>query len=204
MKYTFLCRLYGSFYANACKKELERRFPNADMRKTVKTEYKNIVLRAKEIGSRRMMSAYLMGAYFIALNRSTGLTPEENYTLFEAGLYASRLFRSVLGNAEAYLDERKMPERKAWERESHERKYENDWVVDVLEKTDSYTLGYDYYECGVCRLCRDEGCFELARYLCRLDFVIADIMGMELERTETLADGGSRCDFRYKRKRSEQ
>lgn len=93
-----------------------------------------------------------------------------------------------------------MPGRKVWEKASHERKYENDWVVDVLEKTDNYELGYNYYECGVCKLCKDEGCFELAKYLCRLDFVMADIMNMKLERTGTIAEGADFCDFRYSRK----
>lgn len=30
-----------------------------------------------------------------------------------------------------------------------------------------YELGYDYTECGVVKLCRDEGCPELAAYLCK-------------------------------------
>lgn len=146
------------------------------MPKAVKTEYKNTVLRAKDIGKSRLLSAYMMAAYFIALNRNT------------------------LGNADNYLDIKKMPGRKAWERKSHERKYENDWVVDILGKTDDYELGYDYHECGICKLCQDEGCFELAQYLCRLDFVLADIMGMKLERTKTIATGADFCDFRYSRK----
>lgn len=200
MKYTALCRLYGAFYADACKKGLKSRFPNRKITKAVKTEYQNIVSRAKDIGPSRLLSAYMMAAYFIALNRTTGLSPEDNYKLFKEGLYASRLFHKALGNADKYLDIKKTPERKAWEKESHERKYENDWVVDVLDKTDDYDLGYNYYECGICKLCQDEGCFELARYLCRLDFVLADIMGMKLERTKTLADGGDFCDFRYSRK----
>lgn len=199
MKYTVMCKLYGAFYAGACKKELKDRFPDCNMPKAVKTEYKNIVLRAKDIGKSRLLSAYMMAAYFIALNRNTGLSPEDNYNLFKEGLYASRLFHKVLGNADNYLDIKKMPGRKAWERKSHERKYENDWVVDVLGKTDDYELGYDYHECGVCRLCQDEGCFELAQYLCRLDFVLADIMGMKLERTKTIATGADFCDFRYSR-----
>lgn len=200
MKYTFMCRLYGAFYAGACKKELKFRFPDSKMLKAVKTEYKRIVLRAKDIGNSRLLSAYLMAAYFIALNRNTGLTLEDNYKLFKEGLYASRLFRKALGNADNYLDMKKMPGRKEWERESHQRKYENDWVVDVLGKTDDYELGYDYHECGICKLCKDEGCFELAQYLCRLDFVLADMMGMKLERTKTIAAGGDFCDFRYSRK----
>ncbi|MBP3457968.1 MAG: L-2-amino-thiazoline-4-carboxylic acid hydrolase [Lachnospiraceae bacterium] len=202
MKYTLMCGLYGTFYASACKKELESRFPNENMPKSVKTEYKNIVLRAKSIGNSRLLNAYLLAAYFIALNRSTGLPPEDNYQLLKKGLYDSKLFHKVLGNADSYLDQSKMAGRKAWEKQSHEQKYENDWIVDVLDKTDDYDLGYDYHRCGVCKLCQDEGCFELVQYLCRLDFVMADIMGMRLERTKTIAEGGDFCDFRYSRKLS--
>ena len=39
--------------------------------------------------------------------------------------------------------------------------------------------------------------FELAKYLCKLDYVIADMMNVKLARTTTLADGGDKCDFRY-------
>lgn len=200
MRYTVMCRIYGAFYAGACKKGLKSRFPERNMPKAVRAEYKNVVARAKDIGNSRLLSAYMMAAYFIVLCRNTGLSPEENYQLFKAGLYASSLLRKALGDADSYLDEKKMPGRKVWEKESHQRKYENDWVVDVLEKTDCYELGYNYYECGVCKLCRDEGCFELARYLCRLDYVLADIMNMKLERTRTIAEGGDYCDFRYSRK----
>lgn len=42
------------------------------------------------------------------------------------------------------------------------------------------------------------GC-ELAQYLCRMDFVLADMMGMELVRTAAIAEGGERCDFGHRR-----
>ena len=50
------------------------------------------------------------------------------------------------------------------------------------------------------KLCKDEGCPELAKYLCRYDYLLADIMGMELKRTGTIAEGYDKCDFRYSRK----
>lgn len=55
--------------------------------------------------------------------------------------------------------------------------------MDVLPGNGEYDLGYDYHECGIVKLCKDEGCPEYAKYLCRLDFLLADIMGMELKRT---------------------
>lgn len=63
-----------------------------------------------------------------------------------------------------------------------------------------YDLGYDYTKCGVCRLCADEGCPELASYNCRLDYTLAEMIGLKLKRTTTIADGGAKCDFRYSRK----
>ena len=84
-----------------------------------------------------------------------------------------------------------------WSEESHKRRNENNWVVDVLPKCAEYDLGYDYHECGICKICKDEGCFELAKYLCRLDYVIADMMDAKLVRTKTIAEGSDMCDFRY-------
>ena len=171
-----------------------------DTAQKIKKEYREIAGRAKDIGPSRLLSSYIMGIYFIALNRSTGKTAEENYSIFKEGLCASGLFHKVLGNADSYLDEKKMPGRLQWSADSHKHQYENDWVVDILPGNGDYDLGYDYHECGICKICRDEGCPELASYLCRMDFVLADIMNMKLERTGTIADGADYCDFRYSRK----
>ena len=193
-------RLYGWFYSHACKKQLKAQY-GGQMLKECRKEYRAAVGRAKDIGPSRLLSAYCMAAWFIALDRSTGGSAEENYTLFRDGLMKSRLFHMAMGNADAYLNEKKLPGRLKWAAESKEKKYENDWVLDVLPGGEGFDLGYDYLECGACKLCRDEGCYELAQYLCRLDFVLADMMGMELKRTTTIAEGGERCDFRYSRKR---
>ena len=166
----------------------------------IKKEYVSVIRRAKDIGASRLLNAYCMAAYFIALNRVTGLPAEDNYRLFKNGLCTNKLFSLALGNAESYLNPKRTPDRKKWAEQSRLRKYENDWIVDVLEKTEKFELGYNYHRCGICRLCMDEGCFELAKYLCRLDFVMADMMGMKLERTQTIAEGADYCDFRYSRK----
>ena len=179
----------SKFYHSAVKAELKRRgFQKNTAKKIIKT-HKEIMNRAKEIGNSRLVSSYVMGSYFIAMNRSTGKSPEENYQIFRDGLCASSLFRKVMGDAESYLSPKKMEGRLKWSEESHKRKYENDWVVDILPGNDEYDLGYDYLECGICKLCNDEGCPELAQYLCRMDFVLADIMNMKLVRTWTIAEG---------------
>lgn len=202
MKENASTRLYGWFYSHACKEQMLRRYGRRTLN-AAKKEYRAIIRRAKDIGPSRLLSAYCMAAWLIALNRSTGSGAEENYLLFCNGLQKSRLFAAVLGGADSYLDEKKLPGRLQWAEESKKKQYENDWVLDVLPGEEEFDLGYDYLECGACKLCRDEGCFELAKYLCRLDFVLAEMMGMELARTTTIAEGGERCDFRYRRKRQQ-
>ena len=200
MKNTLQAKLIYHFYHSAVKAELKRRGFSKNTVKKIEKEHKLIVERAKDIGKSNLLSSYIMGSYFIALNRSTGKSAEENYEIFRDGLCASKLFHKIMGDADSYLNPKRMPARLKWSEESHKRKYENDWVVDILPGNGEYDLGYDYHECGICKICRDEGCPELASYLCRMDFVLADIMNMKLERTGTIADGADYCDFRYSRK----
>lgn len=199
LRKNFNTKLYGWFYESSCKEQLKKRY-GVETVKTVKKEYRAVIGRAKDIGKSKLMSAYCMGAYFIALNRNTGLSPQENYELFRDGLYTNTLLKKALGNADTYLDTKKMAERMEWSVNSHKCEYENDWIVDILEGNDEFDLGYNYLQCGICKLCKDENCFEIAKYICKLDYVLADIMGMKLERTTTIAEGGKYCDFRYSKK----
>lgn len=173
----------------------------AQERKDTSTEYHRILSRAGDIGKRNpLLSSYALCAWFLAMNRCGQRTPEENCAIMEEVFRNSRLFRLMMGDAEHYLAPKRFQQRQQWSKDTHLRHYANDWVVDVLPGTDTYDLGYNYLECGVCKLCRDEGYPELAQYLCRLDFLFVEIMGLHLDRTTTLAQGGPMCDFRFRRK----
>ena len=187
----------GHFFHNALKPEYKTRNITKSAVSDIAKEHKLIAARAKDMNDEKLLASYLMGIYFIAMNRHTGLDAEENYKMLENALRSSKTFKNGLGSAEDYLDEKNMPMRMKWSEESHKRRNENNWVVDVLPKCAEYDLGYDYHECGICKICKDEGCFELAKYLCRLDYVIADMMDAKLVRTKTIAEGADMCDFRY-------
>ena len=196
MKYNMTFRMIDLVFTEITRKA----GIDACVRKNIRKEYRAVVDRAEDIGSgNTLLGAYAMMAYFIAMNRFDGLTPEENCRMLEKGLAKSRLYKLAMGSADNYFSEKKMEFRRKWARETHEKKYRNDWVVNVLEKTPDYEFGFDYLECGVCKLGRDEACPELARYLCRLDYMTTDMMGVHLERTMTLAEGCPKCDFRFSR-----
>lgn len=199
MKNTLGVKVIYNFYHSVVKAELKRRGFSKKTAKRISKEHKEIIKRAKDIGNSKLLSSYIMGSYFIAMNRSTEKSAEENYEIFRDGLSASKMFRKVIGDADSYLDPKKMPGRLQWSADSHKHIYENDWVVDILPANGEYDLGYDYHECGICKLCQDESCPELAAYLCRMDYVLADIMNMKLVRTKTIAEGDPYCDFRYSR-----
>lgn len=170
------------------------------IRKAVRREYRRILSRAGDIGKRNpLLSCYAMAAWFIAMNRMDHLSPEENGEIMLEGFRKSRIFAWVMGDADHYLDPKRIEQQKKWAEETHQKRYADDWVLDCLPGNGDYALGYDYWECGICKLCRAEGCPELARYLCQLDFLFAEVMGLRLERSTTLAQGGEKCDFRFYR-----
>ncbi len=95
---------------------------------------------------------------------------------------------------------------RTWERmkeralESHQRKYPDGYVYDFVEgdgKTFDY--GVDYLECASCKYLTREGAPELASYLCPVDILYSDALGWGLVRTQTLAEGAPKCDFRFKK-----
>lgn len=176
MKKNAQTQIMGSFLFLLGREKLTFR-----CRKEIFREYKSIILKAKDIGKQNpLLSAYTLGAWFIAMNRKDDLSPEENCEILMDGLRKSRMFRLVMGDADHYLDPKRLKKQEQWSKRTHLRNFENDWVVDMLPGNGTYDLGYDYLECGICKLCRDEGCPELAKYLCRLDFMFAEIMGLSL------------------------
>lgn len=84
--------------------------------------------------------------------------------------------------------------------ESHARPYLDGYVINFVEgdgKTFDY--GVDYLECASCKFLAKQGAPEIAPYLCPVDILYSDALGWGLTRTQTLAEGADKCDFRFKR-----
>ena len=199
MKYSIFFRAFGYMLNHMTAKATHK---NKKAGTQVMHTYRAIVERAADIGTHNtLLSSYALAAYFIAMNRENKTSPEENYQLLKEGMKSSKLLKAFLGDAKSYFSEKKMAARRDWAALTHDpdhcRKYPNDWVVDVVENEKDFVFGFNYTQCGVCKLCAQEGCPELASYLCRLDFMLVELIGIHLKRTKTLADGGDCCDFRF-------
>jgi hypothetical protein len=69
----------------------------------------------------------------------------------------------------------------------------------VIGDGENFDFGVDYVACGNYKFIQDQGAEEFAPYVCMSDIALSNALGWGLIRTETLADGCERCDFRFKK-----
>jgi hypothetical protein len=69
----------------------------------------------------------------------------------------------------------------------------------VMGNGEDFDFGVDYVACGIQKFILDHGGEEFTPYVCMSDIALSDAMDWGLIRTETLADGCQRCDFRFKK-----
>lgn len=109
--------------------------------------------------------------------------PEIKRWLFERIMYSSFLKRIVKKRAE---------KGKQVKSGDFEIRY-------LIGDGESFDYGVDYIACGNYKFLQNQGAEEFAPYVCMSDIALSDAMGWGLTRTETLADGCEKCDFRFKK-----
>jgi hypothetical protein len=83
---------------------------------------------------------------------------------------------------------------------SQKREYPDHWVFRFVEGDGrGFDFGVDYEECAIVKFYRRHQAVEFAPCCCQLDFPLSEAFGWKLLRTTTIAEGGEKCDFRYKR-----
>ena len=118
MKYSTDIKIFEKVYSSMIKKEIK----DKKVLCKIEEEYKKIMIRAKDIGKNNMLlSSYSLAAFFIAMNRTTKLNPEENYNILKKGLEKSKLLKVFLGNEKSYFSKKKMEKRRKWSKQTYER-----------------------------------------------------------------------------------
>lgn len=59
--------------------------------------------------------------------------------------------------------------------------------------------GVNYRRCAIYDFFKQQDAEEFSPYVCLSDMALSDAMGWGLKRTETLADGCDKCDFRFRK-----
>ncbi len=82
--------------------------------------------------------------------------------------------------------------------ESQSREYPMNWYGEFVEgRNNDFAFGFDFLECGFLKLAREFECEEIVPYACLCDFARLREIGAGFRRTQTLAMGHTRCDFRF-------
>jgi hypothetical protein len=178
------------------------------MRGEMLDEYRRLIPEVPYIGGRRnIYSPYLVQApWALATYR---VVVRHGGSLEDAGELIHRMVRAQMERIPKVLRHwigrqrfgrlrRRQVERAA--RRSWARRYPGDWVFERIDGDGkTFDFGIDITECGIVKYLHAQGADELCPYLCDLDYVIFEAMGIGFRRTKTLAWGCDRCDFRLTR-----
>ena len=177
----------------------------AQMRQEMLDEYRRLIPEVPYIGGRRNFNSDALGfgAWALAAYR---VVVGHGGSVEDVGELLHRMMRAELERYPEVLRHwmgrhrfGRLRQRKLARaaRRSQARRYPGDWVFERVEGDgETFDFGVDYTECGIVKLLRAQGGDELGPYLCDIDYVMFEAMGIGLRRTKTLAWGCDRCDFR--------
>ena len=177
----------------------------AMMRGEMLDEYRRLIPEAPYIGGKRdLYSGSLPPAQWaLAANR---VMIRHGGTIEDTGELLHRMFRAQMERVPQVIrhgmSRFRFTKLRAWQirraaRWSQARRYPGGLVFERMEGDGkTFDFGIDITECGVVKYLHAEGADRLVPYLCDIDYVGAEAMGIGLQRTKTLAWGCDRCDFR--------
>ena len=172
-------------------------------------EYEALIPKIPYVGGRKnpTQTSLIRSTWALALFRALknhGKTAEEAgnicYEMTEAPLYAyPGLLRNLVGRW-YFRRFRSSMEKAAAER--RKRLYPEDSLSTFIQGDGKeFDFGMDTTECAICKFFHAQGADELTPYMCLTEFAVSKALNMGLVRTTTIAEGGEKCDPRYKRGR---
>ena len=175
----------------------------------IKHAYENLYPKIPFIGGQENMFTEWLnyGAYYLAMYQALSArghkTDDVGTLIFETYNVMADYPPWFLGIVGRFKYGKKYEKKlKAAATASQQRKYPQDFVASYIEGDGkNFDYGLDITECGICKLYRTHGAENLARYMCLSDYVISKAFKRGLVRYETIAEGGGKCDFRYKKGR---
>lgn len=173
------------------------------MRREMLEEYRNLIPGVPYIGGRENMFAghltqapYALAIYRVVVRHGGSLEDTGRLMHDMARVEFGRIPRALRPWMARYAYRWRRLAKAA--RRSQLREYPDDFVFELVEgdgKTFDY--GMDMTECAYLKYLQSQGAGELCPYGCECDYVMAEMMGIGLQRTKTLAWGCDRCDFRF-------
>lgn len=203
MKMTIMAYVYPIILRGVVKEQLCKYYSKDRMKvlsKKIHNEYRAIIKRSPEIGGRKnlFMGSYLMGAYLIALYKSTKdkLSIAELDEIISEGLKNFHYMKKHMSKVDllSVNYKNKIEQAGEWCKRNKD-KYPTNWQVEVKHKYNPDLTHIVFTKCGLCFLCKSEGAPEFISSLCATDYITMSFAKCKLERPTTLGKGSDYCDF---------
>lgn len=203
MKFGMMGELVKVAFAQTAFDYMAKEVPQLEpepYRKRVMKEYKAIVKRTPGIGKFKdnmFVVTLYAGCFVIALYKAAegNLKDEGLKGLVRAAAYCPLMVKTKRGKSvftDRIIEER--TKQAQWSRD-HIQEYPMNWFYyfeNVPGKEEYYIT---HKECGICKLAKQEGCPEITKYLCMMDYYTFELQGAVLDRTKTLGYGDDECNF---------
>lgn len=201
MKYSYLERILWTSLSKTVFAFLDEKMPGINMKafkKASKRQFKEIISRTPYIGSviqNPLAFCLSGGCLWIAVWKASPVAMDE--TLFRDMVLATikaPILHKIFSRGDAF-SEKAIAKKMASAEKSMACTGEYDWRYRMIPGKDVTEYTVEYLNCGLCALGRQENCVHLIPHMCELDYANIELMGGLLDRTQTLAQGGSMCDF---------
>ncbi|UCH94945.1 MAG: L-2-amino-thiazoline-4-carboxylic acid hydrolase [Candidatus Aminicenantes bacterium] len=160
-----------------------------------------------------MTQNLIQAAWFLSLykvlkeyGKSTGEIGKLSYQIHENNIKKSPLLRLTLFLSSFFMFTKfSVRSMKKSAEKSQERLYPGDFIVEFVEGNGrEFDFGLDTIQCPIYKVFSSQGAGDFTPYICDLDFLRSQYLRSGLHRSKTLAEGGEKCNFRWKRKRKPQ
>jgi len=179
----------------------------ADVLSLQRREFERLLTLGEDPGwfAPQMRMFSLSGAVYIALFlalKSRSFSPQRVWDVCDAA--TRRRFAATQG-VERWLAgpgmlSRAMQRMSRWLARRSQQKPLGGWVFQFIEpEPGHFEYGVDYSRCAIRELAIAAGADDFAPFICLADIAGSEAFGWGLARSQTLAQGGSRCDFRFRR-----
>ncbi len=170
-------------------------------------EFESLIPQLPYIGGKRPFTDFIIfTGMLLAMYRTS---KAHGKSVEETGLMIFKIGKIVVHSTPAFLlrlfsplnfSKRSLEKLKKAAEKSHTRTYAEDYVYNFVPGDGkTFDFGVDYLECASCKFLAKQGASEIAPYLCPMDIHYSNVLGWGLMRTQTLAEGADKCDFRFKK-----
>jgi len=84
--------------------------------------------------------------------------------------------------------------------ETQSGKYPGDFVSRYVEGDgETFDFGIDFLECGICKFFEPRNALKYVPFFCLGDYATYRAFGIGFKRTQTIVEGASFCDFRFRK-----